>query len=189
MARRADRALDRGVTLIEAMVVVTIVGILVATVAPGFGGVLAEHRVVAAATDVLHALTLARAEAMRRSQRVYVAPIGGRWRDGWLLFVDRNDNRVFDAGIDELIARHDALAPTTTVTNPTSPAREPFTDVGSPARTYVLFDATGYPRQRNGGFSAGSMTFTDRNGAARAVRTLCVAAYGRVRIVEAPSCG
>ena len=88
-----------------------------------------------------------------------------------------------------MILIHGALPSSITIVNPSSPARQPFTDVGSPQRTYVMFDGTGYPRQRNGAFNIGSLVVSDRTGTATSVRTICLAAYGRVRIVSGrPSC-
>jgi type IV fimbrial biogenesis protein FimT len=185
---RLDRRLDRGVTLIEVLIVVAVLAILSATAVPSFAAFLAGQRVTAAANDFLHAIALARAEALQRAHRVYLAPIDGHWRNGWTLFVDRNDDRQFDPDIDEALLRHGPLSASTSIVNPANPAREPFTDVGSPERTYVLFDGTGYPRQRNGGFQAGSLAISDRAGATVIVRTICLSSYGRARIVAAASC-
>jgi type IV fimbrial biogenesis protein FimT len=181
--RLPARGRRAGVTLIEAMVVLVIVGIGVATALPGFGRLLSYSRAAGATNDFVHALSLARGEALRRNRRVYVAPTGAHWHDGWAVFVDRNDNRVFDGAVDELIFRHGPLPTTITLVNPANPPREPFTDVGSPQRTYVLFDGSGHARWRNGGLLVGSMAVTDITGKTQTVRTICLAAYGRVRIV------
>lgn len=174
-------------TLIETMIVVTLVGVLLACAVPSMSRTLSRHRATAATNDFVHALALARSEALKRSRRVYLAPLNGRWRNGWAIFVDRNDNRVFDPLVDgtgdELIALHDALPASIAMSNPTNPAREPFTDVGSPQRTYVMFDGQGYARQRNGAFSIGSIVVTDRTGSAVSLRTICLASYGRVRVI------
>ncbi len=162
--------------------VVAIIGILLGGAVPSFRDLLSAHRVATVTNDFVQAMTLARAEALKRGRRVYVAPVGGIWHDGWSVFVDRNDDRLFDPAIDELIARHDALPGSIAITGPSSPTREPFTDVGSPRRTYVMFDGSGYPRQRNGGLGIGSLTVTDRSGGVTTVRTVCLAAYGRVRV-------
>lgn len=179
---------DRGTTLIEAMVVVAILGILLAGAAPSVARLISSHRAAAATGDFVHAVSLARGEAMKRGRRVYLAPLGASWRDGWAVFVDRDDNRLFDPSIDEVILRHEALPATITISNPSNPARQPFTDVGSPQRTYVMFDGSGYPRQRNGGFNIGSLVVRDVTGPVTTVRTVCLAAYGRVRIVDRASC-
>ncbi len=166
------------------MIVLVIATVLLAGAAPAFGRLLANHRASSATNDLLHGIAMARGEALKRGRRVYLAPSIASWRDGWVVFVDRNDDRRFDAATgDELIARHDALPATTAVTNPSSATREPFTDAGSPQRAYLMFDGAGYLRQRSGALHPGSFVVTDRTGGAVAVRTICVAAYGRVRVV------
>ena len=181
---------QRGTTLIEAMVVIAVLGILLAGAVPSAARLVSTHRAVAATDDFVHALSLARGEAMKRGRRVYLAPTGATWHDGWAVFVDRNDNRLFDATVDEVIVRHAALPASITIANPSNPARQPFTDVGSPQRTYVLFDGAGYPRQRNGGLNVGSLVVRDQTGSATTVRTVCLAAYGRVRVVaDRAGCG
>ena len=173
----------RGMSLVESMIVVSIVGILLATAVPSFVRILSSHRAATTVNDLVHAIAMTRGEALKRGRRVYLAPRGAHWRDGWVVFVDRNDNRLFDPAIDETLALHDPPGPTIGIVNSANPTRESFTDVGTPQRTYIMFDGTGYARQRNGAFNAGSFAITDRSGGATTVRTICLAAYGRVRVV------
>ena len=188
LARRLRASRVHGVTLIELVVVIAILGVLLTSAAPSFVRFVSNHRASTAVNDLVHGIALARSEALKRSQRVYIAPIAGRWRNGWAVFVDRNDNRTFDAvtaGVgDELIARHDALPASIVISNPSGSAREPFTDSGSPARPYVMFDGHGFPRQRNGALNIGSIVVTDVTGGGSTLRTLCLASSGRTRIVN-----
>ena len=165
------------------MIVVAIVGVLITTGLPSFVRMLSYSRASSVTNDLVHAIALARSEALKRTGRVYLAPLGLHWRNGWAVFVDRNDNRLFDPHVDDVIFQHDVLAPSIAISNAPNPTREPFTDVGTPQRTYIMFDGTGYARQRNGAFNAGSFAITDRSGSVTTVRTICLSAYGRVRVV------
>ena len=182
----AGRAL--GVTLIELIIVLAIVAVLLASAVPSFVRVLSNHRASTATNDLVHSIALARAEALKRSRRVYVAPLGAHWRDGWAVFVDRNDNRAYDppkggAG-DEVIALHEPLPASIAITNSSGSRLEPFTDSGAPPRPYVLFDGSGYPRKRNGALSPGGLVVTDFTSSGSTIRTICLAASGRTRIVK-----
>jgi prepilin-type N-terminal cleavage/methylation domain-containing protein len=176
-----------GATLIELLIVLTILAILFAAAAPNVGRMIAGHRATSATNDLIHGIALARSEALRRGRRVYLAPSGARWRDGWVVFIDRNDNRQYDgpaSGVaDELIARHVALADSTQIANTSGSTTEPFTDTGSPPRVYILFDGHGYPRKRNGALNIGGVVVTDTSGRTSSVRTVCLASSGRVRVV------
>ena len=177
-----------GVTLIELLIVLAILALLLTSAVPSFVRLLSNHRGSTATNDLVHSIALARAEALKRSRRVYVAPLGAHWRDGWAVFVDRNDNRTYDpasgdAG-DELIALHDALPASIAITNSSGSRVEPFTDAGAPPRPYILFDGSGYPRKRNGALNPGGLVVTDFTASGSTIRTLCIASSGRARIVK-----
>ncbi len=65
---------SRGFTMIELLVVITISAILVATAIPSFQWFIARNRASNASNDLLAALQLARAEAIRRGAPVSVSP-------------------------------------------------------------------------------------------------------------------
>lgn len=73
-----------GFTLIEMMVVVSVLAIMLSLAMPALGSLLEAQRLRAAAFDLVGDLTAARGEALNRRQTVVVAPISsGDWTSGW----------------------------------------------------------------------------------------------------------
>lgn len=93
------RQRGRGVTLLELMVTVAIVGILAMLAAPAFDSMIKANRTKSVANELLASLNLARSEAARRGQPVSVcrsndgsscATNGTGWDKGWIVFVNEN---------------------------------------------------------------------------------------------------
>ena len=82
---RADRwNRQAGFTLIEALVVIVIVGVLLALAAPSFVTFTASQRVKTASFELYAALAFARSEALKRRVTVTVAAADGAdWKNGW----------------------------------------------------------------------------------------------------------
>lgn len=152
------------------MVAVAIIAILAGIGAASFAGISARVRVASDASDLLHAIELTRAEGMTRRARITLAPAdAGAWTSGWIVFIDSNGNRRWDAG-EPVIYRHPALTQTTTVTNDTTPG-------------YIAFGSQGRPVQYGGAFLAGTIALCD----AHVARSIVLAKSGRARLV-AGSC-
>lgn len=81
-----------GVTLIELMITVAIMGILAAIAVPNFVKMVASSRVKSATADLVADFAYARSEAKKRSVRVGVARPNDLWQGGWLVFVDADKN-------------------------------------------------------------------------------------------------
>jgi type IV fimbrial biogenesis protein FimT len=96
-----------GFTLVEMMIVIGIAAIVLAMAAPGFSALIQNLRVTAATNDFFSAINLARSEAIKRGARVNMTTVAadGNWEDGWVVFVDRNDNLRPDAG-DEIVQEY-----------------------------------------------------------------------------------
>ena len=153
-ARRPHRSSARGFTLLEALVVMALLGILLSLAAPAMGDLQAKYRLQAQAEGFLDSLVLARSEALRRQQRVSLCArsnasacdASGQWSQGWLVFVDSNDNGLREA--DELLLEDHAALP-----------QGMKVDVGSTLRSYFSYGSEGRSMSLNGAFMAGTLRF------------------------------
>lgn len=106
---RGLRPAPHGFTLIEVMTVVIILGVVLALAIPSYTGAVNGSRLTSTANELLASLKQARAEAIRRNQRVVVCPsVNGtscatNWSQGWLVFEDTNRDDAVSGG-EEIIA-------------------------------------------------------------------------------------
>lgn len=84
----AQHRKNRGFTLIELIVTVLILGILSSFALPAYTSFVADQRVKTAAFDVMSALVLARSEAIKRNNDVYIIPAQNNMTNGWTVTVD-----------------------------------------------------------------------------------------------------
>jgi prepilin-type N-terminal cleavage/methylation domain-containing protein len=142
---------QRGLTLIELMMVVAIVGVTTLLVVPSMRQLIQATRVQAEVSRLVTAINLVRSEALRRNSPVSMCPsamasmgepiCGGSYARGWIIFSNRDRDRVLDAD-DELIRVFEALPGNYTLTNRlgTRDARETITYLpdGSSRRNRTL---------------------------------------------------
>ena len=94
-----------GWTLIELMLVMTLIAVLVVVAVPSLGGAIARQRVLGAGNEFVGALHYARAAAVSAGARVIACPSNDgrhcapatRWDGGWLVAVDRDRDDQPDA--------------------------------------------------------------------------------------------
>ncbi len=128
-------------SLIELLVALAILTIALSIAAPGFGRLLEEHRLRVAAQELQSALNQARATAVLTGQPVSIAALDGNWAQGWVLFVDSNNNGTREP-TEQLLATHAALSNITVIPDSTS-------------RRYVHYTPGGYSIQPSGAFHSG----------------------------------
>jgi type IV fimbrial biogenesis protein FimT len=90
-----------GLTLIELLAGLVLIGIVTALAAPAFGALIDAQRRQDTAQQMLSGLRLARVEAILRSQPVIMQASQASWSQGWQVFVDTNRNQFRDD--DEVI--------------------------------------------------------------------------------------
>jgi len=73
----------RGFTLIELMVVVSIMAIMASLAVPSFQQLMAAQRVRVTGYNIVSDLVLARSEAVKRGENVTLTPVSGDWTQGW----------------------------------------------------------------------------------------------------------
>ena len=86
---------SKGFTMVELMVTIAVLGVLLAIAVPSFSAMIRNNRSQAVANELVAALNLARAEAVKRGARVSLCPSsngtscsGSSWAIGWIAFVD-----------------------------------------------------------------------------------------------------
>lgn len=167
----------RGFTLIELMVTLALVAILMAVAAPSFVAFQRNSELSSFANNMIASINAARGESMKRGRRAMVVPQDtSHWSSGWYVFVDIDFNRAYDSATDILIAT--ALPPPSFLTvsgNGTAGLSTPF----------IMFDASGFPKDASGGFGALTFTIT-RNDVDAAqqdeqTRRIIISSTGRVR--------
>ena len=78
---------NRGFTMIELMITVTVLAILTAVALPFYGSFTAGQRIKAASFDMISQLTLVRSEAVKRNSNVTItATTGTDWKSGWTVW-------------------------------------------------------------------------------------------------------
>ena len=90
-----------GVTLIELIVVVSIVAITLTIGVPSMQNMIANNRSSSQAVIFVASLNLARSEAVKRGSTVFITATSGNWANGWNVWVDDNGNAAMDA--DEVL--------------------------------------------------------------------------------------
>lgn len=165
----------RGFTLIEFMVVVSMLSILMALALPSFKGLIERWRVQQAVDNLRSTMFYARSEAIRRGGDIFVEKLpsttpgctlaarAADWDCGWVVFIDANSNQRWDAG--EEIQRY-APAQSLTVTR-------------TAASATIAVDRWGVI----GGGDAVGFSIAPQSGSNSPVaKDVCISAGGRIQV-------
>ncbi|HUY04347.1 MAG TPA: GspH/FimT family pseudopilin [Rhodocyclaceae bacterium] len=193
-----------GFTLVELMVTLTVAAILMDIAIPSMQDLVASQRVRAAASELMSALSLARADAISNGRRVAVAPLDQSndvWSSGWRVIVcappsgaqncpnvaectDAAAAAATPAACPEELLRHQPLGGNIKVCARLNPAAAV---VDTPA---IVFGADGRISANTPGSAVGINAFMisdDMGGSApgsEKMRALAFAAVGRVSLYQ-----
>jgi type IV fimbrial biogenesis protein FimT len=88
---------QRGFTLVELMMTITVVVVLTLIALPYLGTFLQSQQVKNAAMDISSTVSFARSEAIKRNAQIDIVPNGGSWVSGWKVQSSGTSLRSYDA--------------------------------------------------------------------------------------------
>ena len=166
---------NSGFTLLELIIAMALVSIVVAFAIPSMTTFTQNDRLTTNINSLIGHLAYARSEAVKRSQQVSVcasndaATCSGGWDDGWIVYIDADNNNSFDAG-EEVIRAQQALGGNNTLT---------ATGIG----TQITYDNRGFVNAA----SVGSLQLCDDRSGPYG-KTVRITTTGRVRLEADTSC-
>lgn len=181
---------QKGFTLLELMVTVSVAAVLLAVAAPAMTDFIRNARISAAVNDFIAGTTAARSEAMKRRTSVTMcsstAPLAATpacdnsasadWTNGWVVFADEDGDTTIDSG-EDIIARQSALNAVLTV------------KAAAAVSKYLSFSSEGLTRNTSGASVTGSLLFCDDRGISAigptsTARAINVARTGRAQTLR-----
>lgn len=157
---------QKGVTLVELMVTVSIVAIILAFVGPSIQGILIKNRIVAEINETSSLLQYARHHAIDEQAQVVVCPsidysvCTTNWNNPKIVFIDEDDNGIRGA-TEELLVTIAATSAASLMTNTTN---------------IIKFAETGEANL------ATEILLCHKDGEAKYARSLSVTLQGRVKM-------
>jgi len=103
-------SINKGFTMLELMITLSIAAILAATAVPSFQSLMTQSQLTTQTNELVGSLHYARSEAVKRGMRVTVCTSsdglecknGSGWQNGWLIFSDGGTAGEIDGG-DEVL--------------------------------------------------------------------------------------
>lgn len=176
---------QRGFTIIELMVVITIAAILIAVATPSMVNFLADWRVKDAANSMIGQLRLARIEAIRQSRPVALCPVATAgsttcsttvtdWKNGWLMFLDNNNDGIYNTANGDVLIKQQPALPGLAQMQKNQPKG-------------LVFLPTGLMKLSGSTSTFNIQSSFQLSGSSASVSCAYISSVGRVRMVALPS--
>jgi type IV fimbrial biogenesis protein FimT len=147
---KPTRAAGSGFTLIELIITMVLIAIFLMIAVPGFLSFQRNAALAATTNTLLAAINAARSEAMKRGMYAMVVPVDGvAWANGWVVFVDKDQSRTYTRDGDITVLSSEPVKSYLTIAGTEGSLLE--------AKPFILYDASGFPRSKAGGFSASTL--------------------------------
>jgi type IV fimbrial biogenesis protein FimT len=112
-------AKQRGFTLLELLVTVSIAAVLTALATPSIVNMIKDNRITAQVNEFVLALNFARSEAIKRGVRVSLCKTsdamtcirdgaGSNWAQGWIIFTNQDNDNINDGGSETILKVQDS---------------------------------------------------------------------------------
>ena len=169
----------RGFTLIELMVTVAIAAVLMVVAVPSLTTFKRNAELTSATNTLLAAINAARGEAMKRGRYAMVVPVdGANWSNGWIVFVDMDGSKAYNAATDVTVLTQPALPSYFTISGN-------GTTIGDVA-PYIRYDPSGFTKTLGSSFPGNSTLTLTRNDLTGSdllnqTRRIIIAPTGRTR--------
>lgn len=172
---------NSGFTIAELLVVIAILAITVSMAVPSFKVLIQDNLLSMQVNNFVNALSVARTEAIKRSNRVTVCKSEdlktcsktGTWANGWIVFEDLDNDAAVDKS-EEILMVGDQLKGSVTFVG----------DQG--VANYISFVPRGFTRRTNNVVQFGELVLCDNRGFGDKAKGVVVSASGRTRAVPAP---
>lgn len=162
---------QRGLTLVELVIALSILAILLHLAMPSFRDLIDSQRREVAGKDLLSALRSARTEAILRHRAVIVQPLKEDWGQGWRMIADDSGLGLQDPDNPVLVVRQ---------------GDGKVRIVGNlRVAKWVRFNALGGPSETGGGQGNGTLHICDQRTGATHLRVI-ISTSGRVRLDSGP---
>lgn len=173
-----------GFTLIELLVVLAIAAIITTTAVPSFQAFIQNNRMSTTVHSFVASLNLARSEAVKRGERITMCKSNnsatctnsGDWQQGWIVFVDANDNGQRETATEELVRARNSVSGETTIAGQ------------SDVENYISYAGTGFAQLVTGSMldsTNSTLVFCDSRKFGDHARAIIISTTGSVRSAPA----